>query len=90
MLICGTYHPVTCLFSFQHSRADNVMRNPARTNDDPPATRPDEGSGSRNRYLTFVVATVAGLERIKGNPTTAKIENLLIDLQSLTLDQDDA
>lgn len=39
-------------------------------------------------YLRFIQATVNGLLAIRGNPTTAKIENLLIDLQALALDQE--
>lgn len=39
-------------------------------------------------YLRFIQATVNGLLAIRDNPTTAKIENLLIDLQVLTLEQE--
>ena len=51
----------------------------------------DAGGNSRasHCYLAFVRATVALLKDIRNNPTPAKIDNVLIDLQALTLDQGD-
>jgi len=45
-------------------------------------------SGSRNCYLMFVRATVALLQKIRNNPTPAKIDYVLDDLQVLTLEQE--
>lgn len=43
---------------------------------------------SDKNYTEFIRITVILLLRIRDNPTTAKIDNLLIDLQSLALDQE--
>ena len=43
---------------------------------------------ANKNYTEFIRITVMLLLRIRDNPTTAKIDNLLIDLQSLALDQE--
>ncbi len=39
-------------------------------------------------YQEFIRATVALLKSIRNNPTAAKIDDVLIKLQCLTLDQE--
>lgn len=39
-------------------------------------------------YREFIAATIASLLKIRDNPTPAKIDNILIDLQTVTLTQD--
>ena len=48
----------------------------------------DEVSRSPRCYRAFIRATVALLKQIRDNPTPAKIDNVLIDLQTLTLEQE--
>lgn len=47
-----------------------------------------ESSRSPHGYRAFIRATVALLKQIRDNPTPAKIDNVLIDLQTLTLEQE--
>jgi len=41
----------------------------------------------KSPYLIFIGAAVSMLKNIRDNPTPAKIDNLLIDLQALTMEQ---
>ncbi|WP_455387597.1 hypothetical protein [Petrachloros mirabilis] len=38
-------------------------------------------------FREFIIAVVIGLKQIRENPTQAKVENLLIDLQAMLASQ---
>lgn len=38
-------------------------------------------------YREFILATIALLKSVRNNPTPAKIDDILIDLQALTMEQ---
>lgn len=44
---------------------------------------------NEKNYRDFIAATVIRLKEIRDNPTPSKVENILIDLQALTLNQGD-
>ena len=66
----------------------NAFGNGVAAMDSQLKTNVDGNSRSPNCYRAFVRATVALLKQIRDNPTPAKIDNVLIDLQTLTLEQE--
>ena len=73
--------------SGEDSRITLVVTGTERKVMDSKATA-DEVSRSPRCYRAFIRATVALLKQIRDNPTPAKIDNVLIDLQTLTLEQE--